>query len=323
MNIDQLRRQTGMVIPVYFEPQVDEGAIRAILEQTFQQHRLFCCVENTVLVVDRGTAAERVLSGAQRGSPLDGLPLLFREHNRGKAGAIRAGLERLLREQGLDYLVTRDCDGDGALEDLTALVGLLAQLRQRYSAAAVLGARPVLFKSMNWEREQWELLINRVVEAMVDFGLAARDRVQDRTAWNGLDLDLQGGFRVYDREAARLAIAALERIPDDPELYLLACEILPYPEITFQGGVLGQVLRRTVTEQAVSSFSRLPFARCYGRLLRYMALEAGISMAALVQMFDNALVELPGYFSNLRPHLLECRACLDPEAAAPQPPRLT
>ncbi len=320
-TVEELRRRIGIVVPVHFPPEVDRQTVQGVLLETFRQHRLFCPPERTVLVVDRDTAAERVLHSAGADSPLNGLPVLVLERNQGKTGAVRAGLRRILEQSDPpDFVATRDCDGDAALEDLGRLVNVAVELGGPAEPVAVFGVRSSLFKPMNWEREQWERLVNGVVEGMVDFALAGRERVQDRTFRAGFPLDLQAGFRVYSQEGARLAASVLERVPDDRELYLFACEILPYLEIALEGGRIGQAPRVTLADQPVSSFSRLPFARCYGRLLRFIALEWRLPVPAVRQLFDNTMVELAGYFSPLRESFLECRAVLDPEAPPPRVP---
>ncbi len=324
LTIAETRERVSMVVPVHFQPSVPAHLIAAILERTFTEHRLFCEFERTVVVVDRGSPAEEVLRQAAPGSPLRGLRLHVLDRNLGKTGAIRAGLARLLSEAATPFLVTRDCDGDNVLEDLPRLATLASQICSGVGLdkVAVFGARPSLMKPMGWIREQWERLVNNVFTDVVDYLLARQGRVLDRRHWNGYPLDLQGGYRLYTRAAAEIAVESLTNLPEDPEVYLLACETLPFPALALRGGVLGQVQVMTRVEQPVSSYSHLSFARCYGGLLDFLGKRYQVSAETLVALMDNHLLNAPAWFSGSRQDFLECRSRLAPQAPPPVGPSL-
>ncbi len=324
LTIAQTRERVSMVVPVHFQPSVSRDLIAAILERTFTEHGLFCDLKNTVVVVDGDTPAERVLRDAGPSSPLRGLPLHVLDRNRGKTGAIRAGLARLLDAGSSPFLVTRDCDGDNLLEDLPRLVTLALQIGADTGSdkISVFGARPSLIKPMGWIREQWERLVNSVIVDLVDYLLARQERVLDRRYWNGYPLDLQAGYRVYSRAAARIAAQSLSDLPEDPEVYLLACETLPFPALSLQAGVVGQAQVMTRVEQPVSSYSHLSFARCYGALLDFLGKRWQVRSETLVALFDNHLLNTPAWFSASRSEFLECRSRLAPQAPPPVSPGL-
>ncbi len=312
---EQTRRLTGMVVPVYFEPGVEPGRARSILESTFADQRLFCDSSETLAVVDRQTSAESVLAGAGPDSPLYGIPLLRLDRNRGKTGAVRQGIERWLRISERRYVATRDCDGDHLIEDLPRLVCGAQALADAVGDAplAVFGARPSLARPMNWEREEWELLTNGVIVDLVAYLLARKGEILDRRFWNGYPLDLQSGYRLYDRSAARLAVESLQRLPDEREIYFLACETLPFIELSLEGGVVGQVQRSTLVEQPVSSYAEAPLHLYYGELLAHLA-KSYESSDQLLRIFDNQLVTRPAFFSRLREKMLDCRNRVQPDA---------
>lgn len=324
LTISETRDRVSIVVPVHFRPMVAAETIAAILESTFAEHTLFCRLENTVVVVDRDSPAERVLRAAGRGSSLHGLRLHVLDRNLGKTGAIRAGLDRLLKETGSPYLVTRDCDGDNVLEDLPRLASLADQIGSDTGSAktAVFGARPSLAKPMGWIREQWERLVNQVIVDVVGFLLARAGRVLDRRYWNGYPLDLQGGYRLYSRAAAEIAVGSLTGLPEDPEVYLLACETLPFPALSLEGGVVGQAQVTTRVEQPVSNYSHLSFSRCYGGLLAFIAERYKVPPETMVALFDNRLLDLGAWFSSARGELLECRSRFSPDAPPPVKPGL-
>lgn len=311
------------MVPVYFEPSVRPDVVRSILQQTFSGHTLFCSADNTLAVVDRGSTAESLFRESGRSSPLFGLPVHVLEENRGKTGAIREGLSELLERTRVPYIVTRDCDGDHLLEDLPRMVSVAEPPEDGVEepVVSVFGVRPSLAKPMNWLRQEWEVLTNSVVVDLVAFLLARDGRLLDRRYWNGYALDLQSGYRVYSRAAARLALESLQALPDERDIYTMACEIMPFLELSLHGGIVAQVQRGTWVEQPVSSYATLPFSRYYGKLLGFMADRYGLSRRLLRGILDNHLVNSPAYFSAHRQELLECREYLDPVAETLRMPR--
>lgn len=324
LTIAQTRDLLAIVVPVHFEPSVERSVAAAILERTFAEHRLFCDVGNTLLVVDEGSAAESVLRAAGSSSPLHGLPSLVLERNQGKSGAVRMGLEALLATTRASFLATRDCDGDAPLEDLPRLATMAQHMRSdaNVDCVSVFGVRPSLLKPMGWIREEWERLTTAVFVDLTELLLARSGQVIDRRFWNGYPLDLQGGSRLYSREAAQAAVGSLSELPDQPEVYLLACETLPFPAISLQGGLIGQVQISTRLQPQVSSYRDLPFAKYYAALLTWFAKRRDVPSRVLLRIFDNHLVSSSAYHSAVRDQFLECRSRISPGAPPPIGPKL-
>jgi len=317
----EIKSRVAQLVPVHFTAEVPSEQVRRILESTFADNSYFCSPRETWVVVDSGTPAEDAFRTAEDGSPLHGLKLLTLDTNRGKTGAIREGLSWILGESRADYLVTRDCDGDNRIEDLPRLM-LLADSMKGRGPVSVFGCRPSLSKPMNWERLQWESITNQVVLELTGYLLARQGKTLLKNYWNQPELDLQSGYRLYDREAAMIASQSLQELPDDREVYLLACEISPFIEFSLQAGRVGQVYRSTQVEQPVSSYAEINFAVFYGKLLAYHADCYEIERSLLRQMFDNALVESEGMQSALRTALMKCRQIIDPAASPLQRPSL-
>ena len=319
LAVAQARELTAVVVPVYFQPTVDRDTVIEILEATFADQLLFCSPDRLLAVVDRDTCAEEVLRQARPGSPLHGLPLHFLDRNRGKAGAVWEGLSQLLSRTDAAYLVTRDCDGDHVVEDLPRLVSMAHDIQQNgeCTIVSVFGGRPSLERPMGWLRQEWEHLVNQVLVDMADFLAARAGRVIDKRYWNGYELDIQNGYRVYSREAAHLAVEALAQLPDDNQIMVLSCEPLPFLEMMVHQGMLGQVQRLTLVEQAVSSFQGVDFSRSYGALLAYLAGRYEVPANALLQIFDNHAVNSSMYYSSFREGVFECRRQIDGKAAPP------
>ena len=119
-------------------PCLNEGAGIAALVSALRRH------VSLVLVVDDGS--------------MDGTALLARgasaavirhERNRGKGAALRSGLSHLF-EQGFEWAVTLDGDGQHAPEDLPALLRCAGQT----GARLVIGNRMDNARAMPWLRRQ-------------------------------------------------------------------------------------------------------------------------------------------------------------------------
>ena len=284
--------------------------VRQILRATLSDQTLFLRPGRVVFVVDRDTTAERILeelnADLQHGSWTVRL-----ERNQGKMGAVREGLKRLLQEP-VRYLVTRDCDGDHGLEDLGRIVRLAEEMREAAPGRpiSVFGSRPSLERPMEWIRKEWEILTNGIFESLAEFLLAGEGRVLDRRYWNGYPLDLQSGYRLYDRSGAELAVRSMERVPDERATYLMACEMVPFLEISLESGFIGQVQRMTCVEQPVSSFKNIDFATSYGKLLVFLRELYKIDSGLLLRVFDNHMLRSEIYFSSARQEVLKCRDLL-------------
>lgn len=296
-----------MVLPVYFDPSVEEKTVERLLCSVLEEQHLFLDSSNVVFVVDRATTAENILDRLSKDLGLD-CPTIRLDRNQGKMGAVREGLRRLLQEE-VRYLVTRDCDGDHVLQDLGRMVQLAEEIDRRLPdpAVSIFGCRPSLTRPMEWVRKEWELLTNGIFESFTEFLLGAQGGVLDRRYWNGYPLDLQSGYRLYDRKAAELAVRSMDRLPDDRDTYLMACELVPFVELSLQGGVVGQVQRLTCVEQPVSSFKSIDFATSYGKLLRTLASLHAVDHALLLRIFDNHALASEVFFSAHRQQVLKCR----------------
>lgn len=323
LSTPQARQLLAVVVPVYFPPEIEAETIGRILEGTFTGSDLFSAPEKTLVVVDRGSRAEDVLKAAARGSPLHGLPLRILEENRGKAGAVETGLAWLLEHTDACYLVTRDCDGDHAAEDLVRMVNLAEHMRADTGRdlISIFGVRASLKKPMGWRRQEWEHLTNAIFQDLAEFLLARQGKVLDRRYWNGYPLDAQSGYRLYTRLAARRAIHCLAAVPQQPQLQTFACEILPFLDLAVEGALFGQVQRLALVEQPVSSYRRVSLSTVYGALLAYAGDCYQIPAATLLQMVDNHVVESSLYFSPERAEVLEFRRHLAADASPPLHPR--
>lgn len=317
-NPDILQR-TAVVIPIHFRPEEEISLIRPILENTFRNQDLVCLRKNVLAVVDKGSKSESLLHGNDSSSPLHGIRVHTLEKNRCKAGAVREGLEVLLRDTEAEFFVTRDCDGDHFVEDLPRLVHFLIHATEvsGNKKACVMGSRSSLEKPMGWVRQEWEKLTNDFLTAIIRLKLAAKGRVMDERFWNSSLPDIQSGYRVYSRPAAETAVKCLASLPDDRHILNFACEFQPFIDISMENGFFCQVNRLTLVEQPVSNYNNADYARDYGSYLAFAAEYLELNKETAVLLFDNALSRTPLFFTDFRDELLKCRSILGGNQATP------
>ena len=322
LSIDQVRDLVAVVVPVHFDPSVPEDQICNILEPVFRGQAFFCRPERSLVVVDRNSAAERVLLNSPNTS-FSGLPVHVLPENRAKAGAIATGLAGILEDNDFQFVLTRDCDGDPVAEDIPRLVSMGFDIQEQLEneLVSVIGARPSLEKPMGWVREQWELLTNRILLDLVRFSLAQKGVVADERFWGGQDPDLQSGYRLYSRKAAEKAVRCLEALPENRTIWTFSCEYIPFAELMIRGGIFGQVQRLTLVEQPVTSYGSVDLAEAYGRLIAYVGANYGIPTSVLLQSFDNAVGSLSLFYTDRREELLRCRRLIAVDAPMLQGPQ--
>lgn len=322
LSVSQARQRLAVIVPVYFDSSVPRETILSILEGVFRDSELFCSPDRLLIVVDRNTKADELLSNPSEDSGLSGIPIHRLERNRAKAGAVDKGLRQLLKATDADYFVTRDCDGDHILEDIPRMITLAEELRGQtgQEAVVVMGARPSLEKPMGWLRQEWEFFTNGILVDLVSYAMARRGMVIDRRFWNGYAPDLQSGYRVYSRTAAEQTVECLAALPEKREVLTLACESVPFTELLLNGAVFGQVQRLTLVEQPVSSYSQVNFGENYGHLISFLGDRYGIPGEVLLRIVDNEMVGRSMYFTDFRHQLLLFRSLIAPDASPPELP---
>ena len=311
-NNPDIFQQIAVVIPIHFRPEEDVDLIRGILEKTFRNQDLVCPRKNILAVVDKGSKAEGVFLDSNSVSTLHGIRVHTLQKNRCKAGAVREGLEVLLRDTGSEYFVTRDCDGDHFVEDLPRLVHFLVHAIKVSGnrKACVMGSRSSLEKPMGWVRQEWEKLTNDFLTAVIRLKLASGGRVLDERFWNGSPPDIQSGYRVYSRSAAETAVKGLSALPEDRHILNFACEFQPFIDICLENGFFCQVNRLTLVEQPVSNYGNADYAKDYGSYLAYAAEYLKLNRETAVLAFDNALSRNALFFTDFRDELIRCRSIL-------------
>ncbi|MDH7571500.1 MAG: glycosyltransferase, partial [Armatimonadota bacterium] len=165
LTLAQVRELTAMVVPVWFAPEVSATEIAALLSVTLADAEAVVPPDRLVVVIDGAQTAAGVAAEVQRAfAARAGAPfrLVVLEQNRGKGGAILAGLEAL---PPAPFTVVRDADGDHFVNDVPHLVRLAHQMATECAPKPILviGRRGAVHPPLGWVRGEYELLLNDLV----------------------------------------------------------------------------------------------------------------------------------------------------------------
>jgi hypothetical protein len=337
--MDLMRRSLGMLIPVWFPPTLSDDQVRESLVGTLHDCEHFLPWEHVVLVVDgdaRSYAVVQDLQASCRQRYGQAFDVIYSAENGGKGAAVVRGTQWFLEKDGLEYLTTRDADGDHALNDLVNLMRLALVLRtdEDTDRVIVIGRRNHPHRALGWIRGEFETLLNRVLIDAVRFALSQRQQVLNTRYFSlaGDYPDLHSGYKVYSHKVCQLMVERpWERPPSvGPEIYRYGVEAVPFIEGVIAGAIVGELTRLT---QEPDSSGHGSFARpeTNGSVLLWTFLRLGIAGSHASAILDNhiprlvlwtdpqgraTLLDLRGYvLERLHPSTQDCPPPTDKRGA--------
>ena len=295
LTFSDIRGNLGMVIPIWFPDETSDDEILGILSLTMANAEHIAEPEHQILVCDGQERVKKIVDGMIRASQEPFIALLT-EQNRGKGGAVACGIEHLLSNSDVEYVVIRDADGDHFVNDVPNLVRLAHQMRAELQDdnILVIGGRVDAHRPMGFVRGEYERILNDVIWHALQYSLAREGQVINMQyfAEHGLIPDLHSGFKLYTRKSARTALKGLTAAEQGmPELNMMrnGCETVPLVEIIAQDGTVGQVNRITLETQPVMTFQNKNRWVRYGNRLLWTFLRLDIPYDSARQLLDNAI----------------------------------
>jgi hypothetical protein len=309
----EMRGRVGLVVPVWFPEDLPDAVCETLLRTTLADCSSCLRPEHVALVVDGvprlAALAERLSAELGGGlgecvapTPLRGVPppggaafqVLAPAVNQGKGGALVVGWEALLADPALEFIATRDADGDHFLDDLPHLFRLGEQMSCETGSdrVVVIGRRTAVHPPLGWLRGEYEQVVNAMLVEALQFSLARRGYVLPRQYWAADVPDLQSGYKLYSRAACAEAVRALRKADQEhPELQPLrrGMEILPFAAVCAAGGIAGEAPRATYYDQPVTSYGRVDRVRFFGDPLAWSLCELEVAPDAARGILDNAL----------------------------------
>ncbi len=256
-----MQRQVGIVIPVYFPQGVDNDLGRELLRDT---------IHGYVQQMDDPASLCLSVDGAHYGKEI--AEDLAREYqvqiccaaeNRGKLQAVRHGMERLLEDTALSYLVVVDSDGDHFANELLNFVRMAqyAQAHADIEEVLVLGRRISRHRPLGFLRGELEELASRVLLDALAYDAAVKGRPLRLECVTTLEEfpDFHSGYKLFSRGAAREVFLGTPQLcgASEDAYFRHGCEAVMAIEAMQSGAYLALVNRSTMNEQPISTFGLL------------------------------------------------------------------
>lgn len=290
------RQATGIVIPVYLPPGVDNADGIRLLEDNIEA--CVAAVEDPAVIclaVDgKDCGGDIVDALAQR----YGVNTVSGPVNRGKLHALRQGMQRLSQNSHLQWFATIDADGDHFANELTNLVraAIYARTERGVDGVHVIGRRISRHRPMGWLRGELEELADRVLLDALTFQAVVSGRPLRLSLATSMDEfpDFHSGYKLFSRsimEAVFLGQPDLCGV-EETAYYRHGCEAVMTVEAHLAGADLVLVNRTTLNEQPVSMFGRLDRERLVADKIVWPCRRLGVPPAFLDQWLRNHMPRL-------------------------------
>jgi hypothetical protein len=331
-----MRRSLGLVIPVWFAPDMPPDEMRAMLGRTLADSELFLDPAHLLLVVDGCAYAEApaqqaaddfaVRAGA---APV----VLCKDTNEGQGGAVCFGFEWLLEHTHLTHFASRDADGDHDLYDLPQLFRLLTQMQQieGNDLAYVLGQRGSLHRPMGLARGEYEWLLNELTVQAVRYEMAREAAAPDLRYCQLLPQppDFQSGYKLYTRRTAELFVRCLrDADAREPEAKVLrwGIQFVSTVELLLAGAAAGSLYRLTYDQQPQTTFEHADNRLVsYGQQFIWLFRRLQTPAAMALRWWDEATQRMlwgttPGGWEELLAMRAHIAVTVWPGEPVPDPP---
>jgi len=319
-----MRQSLGVVIPVWFAPDMPPDEMRRLLGGTLADSELFLDPAHLVLVVDGCPQAEAPAQqvatefAARAGAPP---VVLCNEPNTGQGGAVCYGFEWLMEHSDVTHFASRDADGDHDIYDLPQLFRLLRRMQEIEGSDNVytLGQRGNNHRPMGFARGEYEWLLNELTVRAVGYELAKHRGAPDLRYCSLLPgpPDFQSGYKAYTRTTAEVFVRSLrEADRHEPEARVLrwGIQFISTVELLLSRAAAGSLYRLTYDQQPQTTFEHADNRlRSYGQQFVWLFRRLRTPLVVAMQWWDEAIRQMqwgtvPGGWEELlamRQHVAE------------------
>ena len=292
----RMRESLGVTIAVWFHEATPRQQILGFLRQALDDMELFVQPEHISVVIDGCHAAiapahEAVQELQQRSRCWPSVHV--KEENEGQGGAVAYGVERLLAETDVEYICTRDVDGDHDVYDMPQMYRRLLEIESHEGTdhVYVIGGRSNRHRPMGYARGELEGALNEVtVQSLTAVGKPPQ--LKYCRLYEGHP-DFQSGFKIYTRWSAGVTATSLrEAHAREPQLQPLrwGVQFISTVELLSRGAIPASVCRLTYDEQPQSTFEGyddLPVA--YGQQIAWLCRRLELAPEVAWPVIDASL----------------------------------
>lgn len=294
MTLAEIKQTTGMIVPVWFPESMSEAEMARVLRPALEDVEPFAESRNVVVVVDGAPKAHEMVLALRK--KLKGFEVLFLEENAGKGGAVAAGIERMLENASVEYIVPRDHDNDHLANDAVNLVRLAAQMRRDTGNDLVvtIGRRSSIHRHLGFVRGEYEWMINEVCFEATKFALAREGRALTTQYFAAYEMvpDMQTGFKCYTRASGKLFCQTLQgagKLTPGLDVRRHGAEVPVLVETLLRGGTVGEVNRLAWENQPLTTYDLAARVQVKGAVLAWALQRTNVPPSVARQLLTNAI----------------------------------
>jgi len=294
LTLAEMRRMTGIVMPVWYSKDTPESQMEDVLAPCLVDVGAFARPECVVVVIDGAPWVVPVVQRLQK--RLGGFEFIAKDRNEGKGGSILCGIQRLLANASVEFIVARDHDNDHLINDALSVVNLAARMRAALGHDRVvgIGRRVSVHRHLGFVRGEFEWLTNEVCYEATKFALAREGKTvntQFFAAYENVP-DMQTGFKCYTRATAKLLVDALQdagQLTPGIDVLRNGAEVPVIVETLLRGGVIGEITRSAWENQPLTTFDLAGRVHVKGTVLTWALRRTDVPLNVARQLLLNAI----------------------------------
>jgi len=294
MHLSQAKAATGMIIPIWYPDGVPADKVQQLLATCLADAAPFAASENVLAIVDGAPYLREPLRRLEK--QLGTFRTVIGERNEGKGGAVAQGIQQLLANPAVQFIVTRDHDNDHLANDALNLVRLAAHIQSQAGTehVAVIGRRQSIHRHLGFARGEYENLMNEVIMDAIRFATSRAGGAINTQFSAAYDLppDLQSGFKCYSRATARRYLETLtqaNRWAPGLDVRRHGAEVPILVEIWLAGGVIGEIQRASMVHQPFTTYDSAGKIEVKGTVLAWTLQRTDVPLPVARQFLLNAL----------------------------------
>ncbi len=291
----EIGKSTAIVVPVHFPPDTPRDAIGEMLQRVLTDTFAFIDPGRLMFVCDGDQPAWEILGDLARQEKAR-FRTILQDPNAGKGAALITGMNELMRDSDIRFIISRDSDGNHFAWDMPRMMAVAEWLvnARRAPEVAVVGARSDRARALGLLRSEMEELLNMVTISSLTYHLAhERGKVLGGifpTEAGGIP-DLHSGYKLYSRGICR----RMCELPwegygsgNREAVYRYGMELVPFVEAVLMGASVAEMTRLGHV-QRVTGHGAYERPEVIAELICWTFSRLDLPTSQAVTILDNAL----------------------------------